>query len=68
MGRRQTGLRNRYRTGRSTYSIERKSRGADRYGSYLNGRQTKSDVIAGETLQSHDVWRQYAIRPAQLVF
>jgi hypothetical protein len=68
VARKQTGLRNRYRTGRSTYSIEHKSRGADRYGVYDKGRQSRADVIAGNTLPLHQVWRQHEIRAAELVF
>jgi hypothetical protein len=68
MGRRHTGLRNRFRTGRSTYSVERKSRTADRYGQYSNGKQIRADVIAGSILPLHDVWRRNEIRTAELVF
>lgn len=68
MGRKQTGLRNRYRSGRSTYSICHKSRTADKYGVYDKGRQLRADVLAGTALKLHQEWRHYEIRPAELVF
>jgi hypothetical protein len=34
---RQKGLRNRYRSGRSTYSRKNKGQRADRYGQYKDG-------------------------------
>jgi hypothetical protein len=46
MARRRTGLRNRKRTGRSTYSKLGKARSADYYGSYVNGRQVSPERIA----------------------
>lgn len=39
-GTRQKGLRNRFRTGASTYSLKRKGAKADRYGQWSNGVQT----------------------------
>lgn len=46
MARRRTGLRNRKRTGRSTYSRLGKSRSADYYGSYASGKQVTPERIA----------------------
>jgi len=68
VGRKQTGLRNRRRTGRSKYSIENKTRFADRYGLYEKGKQTRADTVAGVTLPLHQGWRHSEIRPAELVF
>lgn len=45
--RKRTGLRNRFRTGRSTYSGEHKSVGSDRYGEYTNGIRKTGEVVAG---------------------
>lgn len=50
MGRKHTGLRNRYRTGRSTYSVLNKGRRADRYGAFEQGRQRSPDIIAGHSV------------------
>lgn len=50
MGRKQTGLRNRHRDGRSTYSRKGKGDRRDSYGSYTAGRQDRAEVIAGRTL------------------
>jgi len=41
----RTGLRNRHRTGRSTYSRENKAAVADRYGEFENGRRKTADRI-----------------------
>lgn len=49
-GRSHTGLRNRHRSGRSTYSIKRKASVKDRYGKFNQGRQETPDVIAGHVL------------------
>jgi hypothetical protein len=38
--RKRTGLRNRHRNGRSTYSVKNKRKDADRYGSYDQGKLT----------------------------
>ncbi len=37
MSRKRTGLRNRFRQGRSTYSVLRKGRTSDTYGTWVNG-------------------------------
>lgn len=51
LGRRQTGLRNKYRTGGlSTYSKKDKQAKADRYGNYLSGRLTLSETVAGHNI------------------
>lgn len=47
MSRKRTGLRNRDRGGRSTYSTKNKGALADRYGQWTLGRQDRPDVIAG---------------------
>lgn len=49
MAKKRTGLRNRYRSGRSTYSVQHKSRQADIYGKMTNGKIDSQDVIAGRT-------------------
>lgn len=51
MSRKRTGLRNRNRGGRSTYALQHKSTGSDRYGQWDSGRQRTQDSIAG-----HLVW------------
>lgn len=48
--RHRTGLRNRSRTGRSTYSKRRKSVAADFYGQWERGRVVRPEVIAGHAL------------------
>ena len=48
--RKRTGNRNRYRSGRGTYSKRGKGPTADRYGSWDRGRQDRPDVVAGRTL------------------
>lgn len=50
MARKQTGLRNRYRSGRSQYNIKGKSSRADRYGAWEQGRQVRSEIVAGHLL------------------
>ena len=50
MSRKRTGLRNRFRTGRSTYSAKAKTVTADRYGQWNLGRQERPDVIGGHQL------------------
>jgi hypothetical protein len=53
MARKRTGLRNRYRSGGTgTYSTQRKSREADRYGEYRNRSMLKPDIIAGRTMHA----------------
>lgn len=48
---RGSGLRNRFRSGKSTYCVKHKGRRADRYGSFTNGKQQGVDTIAG-----HPMW------------
>jgi len=48
--RKQTGLRNRFRNGRGTYSRRAKGKIADSYGSYVNGRATRGENIAGKSI------------------
>jgi hypothetical protein len=48
--RKRTGLHNRGRKGKSTYSAKRKRLTADRYGSWAGGRQTGGEVIAGRSV------------------
>lgn len=48
--RHRTGLRNRFRSGRSSYSVKDKRRRADTYGSFERGHRTRAEVIAGTTL------------------
>jgi hypothetical protein len=50
MARKRTGIRNRYRSGKSSYSVKGKSTSRDRYGKFTNGRQDTPDVVAGRTL------------------
>lgn len=53
MSRKRTGLRNKFRRGRSTYSASGKSRSADTYGQYERGKQTTQDIIGGHVLVWH---------------
>lgn len=46
--RHRTGLHNKYRTGRGSYSINKKSRTKDTYGKLSNGKVT--DVIGGRSV------------------
>jgi hypothetical protein len=48
--RKASGLRNKFRTGRSTYSIKAKNRKADKYGEWKAGIQVRSENIAGRVL------------------
>lgn len=48
--RNRSGLRNRRRTGKGTYCLQRKGRRADSYGQYAQGRMLKSETIAGTTI------------------
>jgi hypothetical protein len=50
--RKRTGLRNKFRTGRSSYSISGKAKTADRYGSYNGGQAIRSESIAGKVFES----------------
>lgn len=52
MSRKRTGLRNRHRTGRSTYSRAGKHDRRDTYGTWSSGRQDRPEVIAGRTLST----------------
>jgi hypothetical protein len=45
--RKRTGLRNKFRTGKSTYAKRKKGAQADRYGSYVGGELRSSETIAG---------------------
>jgi hypothetical protein len=45
-----SGLANKLRTGRGTYSRQKKGREADRYGTWNQGVQQTADVICGRTL------------------
>lgn len=45
----RSGLRNKQRSGIGTYSRLQKSRRADRYGTYINGRQTEPGRIGGRS-------------------
>lgn len=48
MSRKRTGLRNKYRSGGlSTYSRNAKRRDADSYGTWVQGRRSKPESIAG---------------------
>lgn len=49
MARKRTGLSNRFRSGRSTYSVRHKQRVADRYGQFRDGKC--EDVIAGHRIE-----------------
>lgn len=49
MSRKQTGLRNRFRSGRSTYGKRRKLNGADYYGQPANG--VCEDIVAGHVIR-----------------
>lgn len=55
--RKQTGLRNRFRSGRSTYSVKGKSKVGDKYGAWDKGTQTRSEVVNGKTL-TYDARKQ----------
>lgn len=50
MSRKRTGLRNRFRSGRSTYSKMYKKTYRDTYGHFENGRKLRTEVIAGRAL------------------
>lgn len=52
MSRKRTGLRNKFRSGRSAYSIHQKSRSADDYGAYVNGANKVGENIAGHNVGS----------------
>lgn len=46
----RTGLRNRKRSGGSTYARRLKGHYADRYGAFANGHRTQAETIAGRNL------------------
>lgn len=48
--RKRTGLRNRYRSSRSTYSKKNKHLTADRYGTYQQGRLQSAESLAGRSV------------------
>jgi hypothetical protein len=48
--RHRTGLRNRRRSGRSSYSIRGKARERDSYGEFSSGKRRTPDIIAGRTM------------------
>ena len=50
--RKRTGLHNRGKSGRSTYSVKNKRREADSYGSYQSGRSVTGETIAGKNCGS----------------
>lgn len=50
--RKQTGLRNRGRMGVGTYSRNRKKNVADKYGTYVGGRLTKPENVAGNNINA----------------
>lgn len=52
--RHQTGLRNRYRRGKSSYCTNKKSQTRDKYGKCEIGRQQEADIIAGHALYWHE--------------
>ena len=47
MSRKRTGLRNKFRSGRGTYSREGKADSADRYGTWKDGQRKQPERIAG---------------------
>lgn len=54
--RKSSGLRNKYRSGRSTYNVKNKSAKRDVYGSWTNGTQIVLERING-TVLSYDASR-----------
>lgn len=50
MARKRTGLRNRWRNGRGSYSKRKKGAEADRYGSWTTGKLSGGEVIAGHSI------------------
>jgi hypothetical protein len=50
MSRKRTGLRNKYRSGRGTYSRDRKAETADRYGTWDSGKRKQPERIAGKLI------------------
>lgn len=55
LGRRSTGLRNRYRSGaQSGYARKRKARNKDTYGEYNRGHCVTPDIIAGHVMTAID--------------
>lgn len=54
MARKRTGLRNRYRSGASTYALAGKASTRDTYGNYAAGKCLRSDNIAGRNMVAID--------------
>lgn len=48
-----SGLRNRFRSGKSSYARKGKGRQSDKYGTYNSGKQTAHDIINGRVLALH---------------
>lgn len=48
--RHRTGLRNRFRNGKGTYSKKDKRKDADSYGTFVQGKRTRAETIAGRSL------------------
>ena len=48
--RRQTGLRNKTRSGKGTYTNQVKLASADRYGTYRDGILIRSEAVAGHVI------------------
>jgi hypothetical protein len=48
--RNRSGLRNKTRTGRSTYCAKDKSSVRDFYGTWINGRRTSAEKVNGRTI------------------
>lgn len=46
----RSGLRNRHRSGQSTYSRKKKSTRADSYGAFTNGHRIRAERIAGTVI------------------
>lgn len=52
MGRKSSGLRNRFRSGKSTYTVQGKARRKDHYGSYSAGVLRSPENVAGNTINA----------------
>ena len=48
--RKRTGLRNKFRSGKGTYCKNKKRATADRYGTWVSGKRTGAEVIAGRSM------------------
>lgn len=55
--RKRTGLHNRDRDGRGTYSIQQKSKDADRYGQWNKGERHGPETLNGHTVDWRPVSR-----------